>query len=62
MVKERHFAYTPEGNPMCKSVEVLKNTECACLEVVRVDGSRKLDGGGKSEELDRKKKTSYFRL
>lgn len=41
---------------MCKSVEVLKNTECAYLEAVRVDSSRKFDGGGKREESDRKKK------
>lgn len=45
---------------MCKSVEVLKNTECAYLEAVRVDSSRKFDGGGKREESDRKKKKKVF--
>lgn len=60
MVKERHSAYKPEGDCMCKSVEVLKNTECAYLEAVRVDSSRKFDGGGKREESDRKKKKRFF--
>lgn len=35
--------YKPEGDFLCKSLEVLKNTECFCLVVVRVGGRGRLD-------------------